>query len=470
LFTFFRRGQFRKKMSQIKYRLLAAICLSDLVNSVAYALFMPAMIFPQGNQDVWGAFGTELTCKVHGLFMHLGNIGAAYNGGLAVYFLLSLRYRQSDAQISSRYEIYMHLWGLAWPLITGLAALAMDLYHFGGVGCWIAPYPYGCHEPPEKRPPEYTELFGIETCTKAQRAYLYAWVFTGIPLFVTNCIIMLSMFLTYLSVREIYQKAQRPILRVVEAGFVSQDDGAAARSRYEGKIQQAGIQAILYSTLYFVTHMFAFWVTLTEMFSGRLHFWLVWLHVFFWPQQGFWNVFIFLRPTILQIQRRDPTISYAKAAYIAAFIEAEPGRLSFSTSAAAPPLGFGMGPGLGAFSTRSTYFRQMGSRMGSRMMSSVTFQNAALQVQKDLEEELEIEGEQEEGDIVGENGGNLVDLVDNNTREENNCIGAFDACGANDQDDNDDSMESSPPRGALTSADTFSGDSDSKAEEKEEAE
>jgi len=299
------------------------------------------------------------------------------------------------------------------------------------------------------------------------------------------------MFLTYLSVREIYQKAQRPILRVVEAGFVSQADGAAARSRCEGKIQQAGIQAILYSTLYFVTHMFAFWVTLTEMFSGRLHFWLVWLHVFFWPQQGFWNVFIFLRPTILQMQRHDPTISYAKAACIAAFIEEEPGRLSFSTSAAAPPLGFGMGPGLGAFITRSTCFRHVGSRMGSRMMSSVasrsgkedastvSFQNAALQVQKEMEEDLEIEDheddEQKEGDIVGGNGGNLVDVVDNNTRADKNSIAAFDACGDAafdacgdvDQDDNVDSMVDLPPRGVLTSADAFSGDSDSKAEEKE---
>ena len=345
LYTFAR--DWKRKMRNIKHRLLAAICLSDMVNSTCYAFWALPIPDDDNAPRVWGAKGNIASCDVQGLFLHLGNIGAAYNGALAIYFLLSLRYGMRNEVIAQKYELYMHLWGLFWPLTTGLVALFLGLYNFGGVGCWIAPFPYQCH------------LHDDIPCTRGERAYLYAWTFTGGPLALTNFIIMACMVLTYRSVKRTYKRAQRPIRRAYNLGHLPEEDAQASRRRYAEKIKQAGVQAFLYSTAYFVTHMWAFIVVLIENVGGNLYFSVLFLQVstvvvfligiiehgcrlhniiinpyclqqFFWPLQGFFNVFIYLRPTMQYIRLQDTDISFFRAAYLAAFNEKEMGRYSWA--------------------------------------------------------------------------------------------------------------------------------------------
>jgi hypothetical protein len=54
---------------------------------------------------------------------------------------------------------------------------------------------------------------------------------------------------------------------------------------------------------YAVTHMWAFVVVNTELGGGTTPFYLVLIKKFFWPLQGFVNVYIFLRPRIQSIPR-----------------------------------------------------------------------------------------------------------------------------------------------------------------------
>jgi len=256
---------FSRKLRSLKYRILAAICISDLINSSWYGLW--ALPIPRGSPGVWGAIGNTASCSAQGFFLHLGNVGAAYNGALALYFLLSLRYRMQDEVIAKKYEIYMHLWGLIWPLSTGLIALSIDLFNFGGVGCWIAPYPYQCH------------LDDNVECIRGKQAYVYAWLFTGVPVAVTNIIIVVCMVLTYQAVRTTYQRAQLPIDRAVNSGHLPEGDAQASKRRHARKIEQAGLQSFLYSAAYFVTHLWAFVIVGIEHAGGKLYFYVLFLQV-----------------------------------------------------------------------------------------------------------------------------------------------------------------------------------------------
>jgi hypothetical protein len=62
--------------------------MSDLVNSLLYMFW--ALPSHQDNVDMWGAMDNQATCEFAGFVAHLGNVGAGYNVGLAIYFFLSI--------------------------------------------------------------------------------------------------------------------------------------------------------------------------------------------------------------------------------------------------------------------------------------------------------------------------------------------------------------------------------------------
>ena len=77
--------------------------------------------------------------------------------------------------------------------------------------------------------------------------------------------------------------------------------------------REAGIQAFLYIGAYVLTHSWSFIVYIINMAGRSQIYFFMFLVNFFWPLQGFANVFIFLRPRIHSIRRRDPDMSYLMA-------------------------------------------------------------------------------------------------------------------------------------------------------------
>ena len=131
---------------------------------------------------MWGAFGNSSACQLQGFFLQMGLTGAFYNGALSLYFLMTLRYGLSNAEIAKRYELWCHLVVIVWPLVTGLILEGLQLFTITGLGCRLGPEPLGC------------QLIDTDyECTSNRRAYLYSWMLTRTPLIVVNLFIAFAM-------------------------------------------------------------------------------------------------------------------------------------------------------------------------------------------------------------------------------------------------------------------------------------
>jgi hypothetical protein len=110
----------RKKLKSVKYRILFALCLSDVLNSLWHVVW--PLPLPKGTPGVWGAMGNYTSCNAQGFFIQFGMIGSFYNGALSLYYYKSLCANMNDEQIAKRYEKWIHIGCLVWPLGTAIAA------------------------------------------------------------------------------------------------------------------------------------------------------------------------------------------------------------------------------------------------------------------------------------------------------------------------------------------------------------
>jgi hypothetical protein len=329
----------QKKLKSVKYRFLFVLCLSDIVYSLWLVPF--ALPIPKGTPGVWGAMGNYASCNAQGFFLQFGNIGTFYNSALSLYFYKSLCYSMNDEQIAKRYEKWIHIVSVVWWLGTAIAAWQQDLYSYSGLGCWIAPEPLRCHR-----------RDGID-CIRGEDAYIYAWVYAGIPLFLNFMYITYAMWMIYMKVKEVSRGAERWSIGMVGASSLSNpihkeatrssdkniNDGnlhirsptlAVAsqlgsissnrdRSRYAERTKGAALQCFLYVIAYVGTRMWSSIVVLIAMFGGTAPFYVHLIENLLLPLQGFANVLIFLRPRIQSIQMTSPEMFYFTAAYHSVF-------------------------------------------------------------------------------------------------------------------------------------------------------
>jgi hypothetical protein len=340
----------KRKLKSVKYRFLFALCLCDIVNSLWFIFF--SLPIPKGTPGVWGAMGNYASCNAQGFFLQFGIIGSFYNGALSLYFYKSLCASMNDERIAKTYEKRIHIGCVVWPLGTAIAAWQQDLYSYGGIGCWIAPEPLRCHRRDDV------------DCIRGEHAYVYAWLYTGIPLVLLCVYIVYAMTMIYMKVKEISRKAERWSIGQVGASIsFNQSSGMnikdeypharsqtteiasqrgsitgngrdnRSRSRYAERTREAAWQAFLYVIAYVVTHMWAFVVVNIELGGGTTPSFLILMENLFWPLQGFANVFIFLRPRIKAVQNHSPEMYYFTAAYHSVFYYDEVHRRSSQRAA-----------------------------------------------------------------------------------------------------------------------------------------
>jgi hypothetical protein len=90
-------------------------------------------------------------------------------------------------------------------------------------------------------------------------------------------------------------------------------------NKLESRIQETAIQAYWYIGIYVIAHAWNRAWSICEQVGWTPPFWLLFLCSFFWPSQGFWNIFVFLRPRIATVRNRYPDVSYWVAVYWSIF-------------------------------------------------------------------------------------------------------------------------------------------------------
>jgi len=95
----------KRKRGTTYHQLVVGISLFDCISSVAYAL---ATVMVPEETGLYGAKGTNLSCRLQGGMIQLGLTSVFYNALLSIYFLLMVKYNWREVHFQ-KYRRWVHL-------------------------------------------------------------------------------------------------------------------------------------------------------------------------------------------------------------------------------------------------------------------------------------------------------------------------------------------------------------------------
>ena len=197
----------KEKVHNVYNRLLLAMSVIDVLTASWF--FASTWPIPAGTANVFQPLGSIQTCSAQGFFLqfaianpicklvlvllagndvsspccarsqtrHFSCDGyglifpffqcSADNTFLSVYYLLVVKYGVSEERLRFNVEPPMHLFALAFGIMTGVAGLYLTLYNNADLWCWIASYPGACKN---------SMIYGYSTCERGDNAYVYRYV------------------------------------------------------------------------------------------------------------------------------------------------------------------------------------------------------------------------------------------------------------------------------------------------------
>lgn len=264
----------------VRDRLILMMSCVDILNSLCLACG-PFLSPSDSNIDMIGSNGSHQSCRFQGFGIQLGFGVPAYNVMLCVYYISAILGGRDEASIRRKQEWWMQSIPLVYALSTAVAGLLLDLYHSNGTFCWIEAYPKNC------------SWNGWHDCLAGENATTFVIAFAGGPLVGFFVMIVLCMVLLIRALRSTALQARRNI----------------------------AIQAILYIASFCLTYIWGVVISLCILLEIPMGFWAHALNSLFLPLQGFWNVVIFLRPTVQRMRQRDPKSWWYKLLWKAAMQE-----------------------------------------------------------------------------------------------------------------------------------------------------
>lgn len=297
-----------KKMRKVYNRILLGMSLSDLCSSMAMSL----STWPMPNAtNLYATLGTQGTCTAQGFFVQMGTAAPLYSGFLSVYYVLMVRYNWSETRGRMiTWEIRFHC--LAWLLTLGtaLAALGLEQYNPANLWCWIAPLPNDCVN--SSKSPD-----GTSTCKRGDNAYIYRiafyFVWLWLSIIVVTAATSLVVHSVWTKVREsrrydIREELHRNIIKRLSMRRVVDTARKQPKSAQEKNLSRVVVQGSLYIGAFYLTAVFP---SVVRMVQARWnctyeHYFLSILTATFYPMQGFWNFFIYVRPRYLKYRKDHP--------------------------------------------------------------------------------------------------------------------------------------------------------------------
>ena len=249
-----------KRQKSVYYHLLFGMAIFDIVTAATW-VFATAPL-PEDAHHVYGANGTNVTCKTQAFLVQLGFTSVFYNVSLAVYYVMVVAYNRKEFQLKA-IQFYLH----GFPLLIGmgLALGAIHKYHWIDYGCHILPYSPKHNE---------GELWPV-------------LVFVALPLGFSIVAITAAMLVVYWKVRRQSSRAKKWQL---SKGSLNELES------------QVFWQCVYYVLAFYITWPILFSVYLASVDTeGPLGLTLT--VAFFAPLQGFNNFLVFVRPKMIRVAR-----------------------------------------------------------------------------------------------------------------------------------------------------------------------
>ena len=125
----------KKKRSKVYHRLLLGISCVDISSS--FWLGLSTWPIPRDSGILWAA-GNDASCSLQGYFTQFGIASSFYNAGLALYYLLVIKYGWREEQVQ-RIEPLLHAIPILWATGTATCAASLGILESANLWCWISP-------------------------------------------------------------------------------------------------------------------------------------------------------------------------------------------------------------------------------------------------------------------------------------------------------------------------------------------
>lgn len=279
--------------------------LSSIPESIKETLGIPAVMssFPGTGH------GTVATCSLQGFLLQIGTASFAYSAMLIMFYMLVIKFNVRDVTIARYFEPFMHAVPILFHTSAAIIGLAMDMYNPRGSICWVNGSPPMCEID--------TAPFPIE-CERGSGHGRFVYL-TNMPKLIWTVIILLALLVIVSAVWNKIRESRQFQFRGGEASQIT-TTGSPAENPHEARLRQVTYQSFLYGFSFLNVIV---WTTIVPIIPpskfdmlGK-HFWIAALGVFFFPLQGFFNFFIYIRPRYTGIRRRLPELGFRFA-----FVEA----------------------------------------------------------------------------------------------------------------------------------------------------
>ena len=315
------------------HRILFGLSCSDLLMSVVISLqpFLGHSDNPErftlNSTRIW-AIGNGATCSVLGFWQHISSMNVWYNGMLSVYFLLSVKFGIRQRDLSRHYEPYMHLISIGIPLVTASIGAGLGIYdeQSVGIGCYISNYPKGCVYKESERvalslggdgdddsslPPLCSDDAIMLLMVALPTAVIFLSTLINHLLVYCHVRNTIKRSMAYLSSYQQQNQNQSCAMEFSTASLAptQRSSRRSQTDRYVERIRAVGTQAILYVSAFIVTltpTVILKSMDLRPKDENRIFVLLV-TQATLLPLQGFFNFFIYVRPTYVRVREEFPS-------------------------------------------------------------------------------------------------------------------------------------------------------------------
>jgi len=276
------RCLYQKKSTAPLDRIILGLSSCDIFSSIS-------------SNRVW-AFGSPETCYISGFLMQLACVWAIwYNCILSFYYLLTVRFQVKRRDFRRKYEIWLHLSGIFFP-ITAITGYIMGEYREQDLSmlCWIK-----------------TPIVG--------------YIFGAIPIVITFLSVIINNIVIYAFVRtklfsvQTQSRSRNFSVNDIEnngsnhgSNNGSCEDFVEFTSVQRRLKKEAAVQGFLYVASFLLTTTPIFVIQVLGGSFGydqddqtKIYPLLV-LNAILLPLPGFFNVFIYVRPTYMRFRAAYP--------------------------------------------------------------------------------------------------------------------------------------------------------------------
>ncbi|GFH61809.1 predicted protein [Chaetoceros tenuissimus] len=292
-----------KKTTSPYQRIIFCISFSDILFSLAF-ITGPFLVTKSDPIAHWALSDSSAGCVLNGTFFSFGaSTSILYYATLCFFYYCKVSKRMSDELFTRRFETKIHVMILFIALSGACSSIATGIYNTypSGTFCAAANTPTGCNQQPE--------IYG-EECDARIATYVKYFALVSFSVSATS---MLIIFFSMAGlVHAVLTKDRR-------YGDQPNDPSEEQLQQYKLRkrlLRETMIQAIMYAAGWFVCQIPAIIASILFQRGIPLDNMPGWFRIFTamsYPLSSAFNVLIFTRPALRQIQRVDTSVSWLRA-------------------------------------------------------------------------------------------------------------------------------------------------------------